>query len=118
MNYGVQFKVKAEGVDFWARVMSCHPTFPKSAKKSLEKITGLSWEEDKSVGFCVDVMPIIKSTLDELRINPHIYEPCEPKAFWAEIEILRYFLGWLLWDWEDFKEKYPELVSVVTFWIY
>lgn len=47
MSYGVQFKVKAEGVDFWARVMSCHPTFTKSAKKSLEKMTGLSWEEDR-----------------------------------------------------------------------
>lgn len=118
MSYGVQFKVKAEGVDFWARVMSCHPTFTKSAKKSLEKMTGLSWEEDKSVGFCIDVMPIIKSTLDELCINPHIYEPCEPEVFWEEIEKLRYFFGWLLRDWEDFKKKYPELVSVATFWIY
>ncbi len=30
----------------------------------------------------------------------------------------QHFFWWILHDWEDFKKTYPELVSVVTFWIY
>ena len=75
-------------------------------------------EIENILGLCVDVIPIIKRTFDELCANPRIYEPRETQNFWGDVEMLQHFFWWILHDWEDFKKEYPEIVSVVTFWIY
>lgn len=118
MGYDIRFKAKVEGVDYWVKVSSSRAIFPKSKREALEKMTGFSWMEGVNCGLCVDVIPIIKRTFDELCANPRIYEPRETQNFWGDVEMLQHFFWWILHDWEDFKKEYPELVSVVTFWIY
>lgn len=118
MSYDIGFKVKVEGVDCWVEPMDCCANVTWNVRKMIEKSTGLPWLNEANNGLCTDVIPHIEHGVKELTEHPDKYRKYEAENGWGTVEGTLRFFQRILRDWEDFKASYPELVPVVTFWIY
>lgn len=118
MSYDIGFKVKVEGVDCWVEPMDCDANVTWNVREMIEKSTGLPWLNNDNNGLCIDVIPYIEHGVKELTEHPGKYKKYEAQNGWGTVESTLRFFQRILIEWGYFKASYPELVSVVTFWIY
>lgn len=117
MSYNISFKVKVEGLDYYVSVGNCEANITWNVRKMIEKSTGLPWINEANNGKCVDVIPSIEKGFWELYGYPEKYKKYEAKNGWGTVEGTMNFFETILKDWKQFKEWYPELAEIATFWI-
>lgn len=117
MSYDVDFRVKVEGVDYWACVGDCEANTTWNVRQMIVESTGLSWMNCANNGYCKDVIPKIERGLFELENRPEKYKQYEAKNGWGTVKSTANFFREIISAWNRLKSDEPELADVATFWI-
>lgn len=117
MSYDITFKVKVEGTNTYIPVGDCDANITWNVRDIITKSTGLDWNNEENNGLCKDIVPKIMDGLNELQCNPDKYKELESPNGWGTIAGTIHFFWRIISAWQEFRQQWPELIDVATFWV-